>query len=198
MKSFASRILFLMFAIDLYVSPCALALVDQMEVNQWQQRQLRSPDRSWEVDSLPPQEQDENARLVLRKTDGHYSKTLGEFFRSGLVIWSNNSKLLLFLDEEVEDTRLLVFDITAQYGFQPDDIDRAIRDSVDSLVGETNEILFYNIDPPSIEDHRLLVHVRIRTVKKRAESSPATDWEGRYTVFIKPLKIVEEHFARSD
>jgi hypothetical protein len=195
MKSTACWLLFLALAPRL-MSTTTAATTTQVTVDQGSKIRFPSPNGKWEVDSVTPKTEEGNSSLVLKSGSGRRTLPLGEFFRSGTLIWSSNSQVLLFLDRHSpEDTRLRVFRIPGTDGVQSDSADREIRGSILKLIGSSNRILFYDLEVPSCSEDEFFVTARVVTVSKAVTSGPAKQWDGKYAVHLKPLKVTRESFG---
>jgi len=194
MKSPAHWMLFFALAPPL-MSTTTPATTTQVTVDQGSKIRFPSPNGEWEVDSVTPKTEEGNSSLVLKSGSGRRSLPLGEFFRSGTLIWSSNSQVLLFLDRHsAEDTRLRVFLIPGSDGVQTDSADREIRSSILKLIGGGNRILFYDLEVPSCSGDEFVVSARVVTVSKDVTSGPAKRWDGKYIVHLKPLRVTRESF----
>jgi hypothetical protein len=157
---------------------------------------LPSPDGKWEVDSVPPKTEKGNSTLVLKSLSEGLTHQLGDFFRSGTLMWCSNSRMLVFLDRHsAEDTRLRVFLVPGRDGVVNNSADSEIRRSALRSIGSGNRVLFYELDIPSCSGDEFAVSARVVTVGKAVKSGPAKQWEGKYTVHLKPLKVDRESFG---
>lgn len=196
MKSMAYFLLAFVLA-PLLISAAALENPRQATatVDQSSKIRLLSPDGKWQVDSVPPRTEEGNSTLVLKSVPGKHALRLGEFFRSGILMWSSNSRTLLFLDRHSpEDTRLRVFFVPGSDGIASDRVDREIRSSVRRSIGGGNRILFYDLEVPSFSGDEFIVSARVVTVNKAITSGPAKQWEGKYTVHLRPLRVTRDSF----
>jgi len=178
------------------MSTTTSATSTQVTVDQSSKIRLPSPDGKWEVDSVTPKTEEGNSTLVLKSLPEGHTQQLGEFFRSGTLIWCSNSRMLVFLDRHsAEDTRLRVFFVPGSDGAAADSADREIRSSVLKSIGSGSRVLFYDLDIPSCSGDEFAVSARVVTVSKAVKSGPAKQWEGKYTVHLKPLKVTRESFG---
>jgi hypothetical protein len=173
------------------LSPALVAAPQtQATVDQSNDVRLPSPDGRWEVDSTPSPTTDGNSQLVLKAASGKHTFHLGEFFRSGTLIWSQNSRVVLFLDRHSpEDTRLRMFFVPHAGGGPTDRADREIRRGVLRSIGRSNSILSYDLQVTSCSENECLVLTRVITIPNGVVSGPAKQWEGTYLVQLAPLKV---------
>lgn len=188
--------LLLLFALAPRLLSTATPVSDaQATLDQSSKIRLSSPDGKWEVESVPSKTEDGNSTLVLKSRSERRTVRLGEFFRSGTLIWGSDSRVLVFLDRHSpEDTRLRVFFVPDSHGVATDSADREIRSSVRRSVGSGNRIVFYDLEMPACSGDEFVVSVHVVTVSKSVTSGPAKQWEGKYTVHLKPLKVTRESF----
>jgi hypothetical protein len=178
------------------MSTTTSATSTQATVDQSSKIRLPSPDGKWEVDSVTSKTEEGNSTLVLKSLSERHTQQLGDFFRSGTLIWSSNSRMLVFLDRHsAEDTRLRVFFVPGSDGVATDSADREIRSSVLRSIGSDNRVLFYDLDMLSCSGDEFAVSARVVTVSKAVKSGPAKQWDGKYTVLLKPLKVTRESFG---
>jgi hypothetical protein len=117
-----------------------------VDIDQLSVVHLPSPDGHCTVSTAPTEEsRDEDAKLFVRCGVSR-RKLLSHYFRSGEVIWSPDSRTVIFLDEHsVEEYTLKLFRIDDAGASDPTVVDRAIVKSVESQL-RGKEVVFYYVN----------------------------------------------------
>jgi hypothetical protein len=96
-----------------YSSGCAASAANQISLDLWSTRQLLSPDKLWQFESVGPNSADKKATLYIQNTHSSKKWNVGSIDRDGTVFWSGDSKRVFLRDEyAVDDTKIRVFDVS--------------------------------------------------------------------------------------
>lgn len=157
----------------------------QLNIDQGEGKELKSPDGRWNVLSLPPTTTDRNATLVLETKTGTRIKLLS-YFRSGTLTWAPNSKYLIFVDRHSpEDSRLSLFEIDKRGKPTPKPAaEKRLREEISRRISNLDEILFYDIEISKCEDSACVLQARVTTARKNINSGPAREWVGEYRISL--------------
>ena len=105
---------------------------------------LRSPDGSCAVSTSPYVEsKDEDAKLFVRCGKSP-RKLLSDYFRTGVAVWSPDSRTVIFIDEHsVEEYTLKLFRIDDAGASDPTFVDRAIAKDIESQLKGKKAVFYY-------------------------------------------------------
>jgi hypothetical protein len=163
-----------------------------VEVGQFRVSQLLSPNGKWEAETDPSASGDENANLVVKDLLKKQTIELGEFNRTGQLIWTTDSNSLIFIDSHSpEDDRILIFCMDKNYKFDSNYINNIIRDRIEGKITKSGVILFYNVELISVGK---TVSIQVRTINKSDEIGSTTGRSGNYTVTLNPPIVIQNNF----
>jgi hypothetical protein len=111
------------------------------EVGGWDVANVPSPNGAYRVTTRLNADSDFTT-LVLQH--GARKRVLLKFIRSGDVVWSPDSRFLIFVDQRVEEDRIRVFSIGERVT-ELRWIERIMRQTVESQI-PGSELIFYNLE----------------------------------------------------
>ena len=138
----------IIFIFSLCIAQIALALdcsvpLEEINLDLWSTKSLPSPDRRWKFVSVGPKSSEKKAVLYIQNKDGAQRWKIGSLERDGTVFWSEDSKRLFLRDEyAADDTKIRVFDLTAQVPKEIDGLDRSIRKLIFTHISEKETTLW--------------------------------------------------------
>lgn len=128
-----------------YAAQCNNVSVNEADVNAGSTRSVLSPDGQWKfviIARTPPG----SAALYIENTRSSKKWNIGFLERSGMVVWSEDSRKVLLRDSYVaDDTRIRAFEVARSAPKEIEGVDHRIRRAIFARIPENETIqwLYY-------------------------------------------------------
>jgi len=174
----------------------------QIEVDQDCRGALDSPDRNWRVKCNQPTVQRDAIYLTVESKSNDRHWLLTTVFRSGLIGWSKDSTIVLFLDRHsVEDTRFRAFRVSTSGPREISGLDSRIKKEVNLFLRpRKQEILYLDITNPVFLDQTAVVgaDISVRSVPAGVSNTPSQEWHGKLVVSMEPVGAKIEDWKKCE
>jgi hypothetical protein len=169
-----------------------------LDLDQASRVTLRSPDRRWKLYTEPPERENGDARLFIADSGGHKRHLLCDYFRSGSVGWTRDSRAAVFIDDHsVRDSTFRMFEFNGKDMSEVDGVDERLRRRALSLVPADRKIVFYSIRIARLGRAQVFLDVTVTYLRKHGETGPTKMIERAYAYDTRTHQVSAAEFSGS-